>query len=77
MRRRAGASFTVAEDAAIVNGAVTATDADVGRRSPFALNGAAPAGLTFNSNGWASTPPTPLYQSLGVGQQTIITVPTR
>ena len=37
------ASFTVAEDAAVVNGAVTATDADAGATLTFALNGAAPA----------------------------------
>ena len=70
------ASFTVAEDAAIVNGAVTATDADVGATFTFALNGAAPAGLTFNSNGtYSFNPANAAYQSLGVGQQTIITVP--
>ncbi|WP_374368821.1 beta strand repeat-containing protein, partial [Piscinibacter sp.] len=70
------ASFTVAEDAAIVNGAVTATDADVGATFTFALNGAAPAGLTFNSNGtYSFNPANAAYQSLGVGQQTIVTVP--
>ena len=70
------ASFTVAEDAAVVNGAVTATDADVGATFTFALNDAAPAGLTFNSNGsYSFNPADAAYQSLGVGQQTIITVP--
>ncbi|MBS0437260.1 MAG: tandem-95 repeat protein, partial [Proteobacteria bacterium] len=69
-------AFTVAEDAAVVNGAVTATDADVGATFSFALNGAAPAGLTFNSNGtYSFNPANAAYQSLGVGQQTVITVP--
>ena len=70
------ASFTVAEDAAVVNGAVTATDVDAGATLTFALNGAAPAGLTFNSNGtYSFNPANAAYQSLGVNQQTIITVP--
>ena len=70
------ASFTVAEDAAVVNGAVTATDADAGATLTFALNGAAPAGLTFNSNGtYSFNPANAAYQSLGVGQSTVITVP--
>ena len=43
-------SFTVAEDAAVVNGAVTATDVDAGATLTFALNGTAPAGLTFNTS---------------------------
>ncbi|WP_395690903.1 tandem-95 repeat protein [Piscinibacter sp.] len=70
------AAFTVAEDAAVVNGAVTATDVDAGSTLSFALNGAAPAGLTFNSNGsYSFNPANAAYQSLGVGQQTVITVP--
>ena len=45
-------------------------------RSSYALNGAAPAGLTFNANGsYSFDPANAAYQSLGVGQQTIITVP--
>ena len=50
MRRSQAANFTVAEDAAVVNGAVTATDVDAGSTLSFALNGAAPA-TSFNSNG--------------------------
>ena len=70
------ASFTVAEDAAVVNGTVTATDVDTGSTLSFALNGAAPAGLTFNADGsYSFNPANAAYQSLGVGQQTIITVP--
>ncbi|MBS0440719.1 MAG: tandem-95 repeat protein, partial [Proteobacteria bacterium] len=70
------ASFTVAEDAAVVNGAVTATDVDAGSTLTFALNGAAPAGLTFNSNGtYSFNPANAAYQSLGVNQQTVLTVP--
>ncbi|WP_341889712.1 Ig-like domain-containing protein [Variovorax sp. YR752] len=70
------AGFTVAEDAAVVNGAVTATDVDTGATLSYALNGAAPAGLTFNSNGsYSFNPADAAYQSLGVGQQQIITVP--
>ncbi len=69
-------SFTVAEDAPVVNGAVTATDADSGATLSYALNGAAPAGLTFNSNGtYSFDPSNAAYQSLGVGQSTVITVP--
>ncbi|MGD9835239.1 MAG: VCBS domain-containing protein, partial [Piscinibacter sp.] len=70
------ASFSVAEDAAVVTGAVTATDVDNGDTLTFALNGAAPAGLTFNANGtYSFDPAVAAYQSLGVGQQQIITVP--
>jgi VCBS repeat-containing protein len=70
------ASFTVAEDAAIVNGTVIATDVDTGSTLSFALNGAAPAGLTFNSNGtYSFNPANSAYQSLAVGQSQVITVP--
>ncbi|QTN21344.1 tandem-95 repeat protein [Rhizobacter sp. AJA081-3] len=70
------ASFSVAEDAAIVNGSVTATDVDTGSTLSFALNGAAPAGLTFNSNGtYSFNPANAAYQSLGFGQSQLITVP--
>ena len=70
------ASFAVAEDAAIVNGAVTATDIDTGSTLSYALNGAAPAGLSFNSNGsYSFNPADAAYQSLGAGQSQVITVP--
>ena len=60
------ASFTVAEDAAVVNGAVTATDVDAGSTLSFALNGAAPAGpFTFNADGsYSFNPGNAAYQSL-------------
>ncbi len=73
-----GSSFTVAEDAAVVNGAVTATDVDAGAVLNYALTGAAPAGLTFNANGsYSFNPSVAAYQSLGVGQSMVITVPFR
>jgi VCBS repeat-containing protein len=73
-----GSSFSVAEDAAVVNGAVSATDVDMGAVLSYALTGAAPAGLTFNTDGSYSFNPThAAYQSLGVGQSTVITVPFR
>ena len=55
------AAFSVAEDAAIVNGTVTATDVDAGATRTFALNGAAPAGLDVQQQtaATASTRPTP------------------
>ena len=60
----------------MVNGSVTATDVDTGATLSFALNGAAPAGLTFNTNGsYSFNPANAAYQSLGVGQQQVITVP--
>ncbi|TXC65682.1 hypothetical protein FSC37_05340 [Piscinibacter aquaticus] len=69
-------SFTVAEDAAIVTGNVSATDIDTGGTLSYALNGAAPAGLTFNADGsYSFNPANAAYQSLGAGQQQVITVP--
>ncbi|WP_295641014.1 Ig-like domain-containing protein, partial [uncultured Methylibium sp.] len=70
------ASFSVAEDAAVVSGAVVATDADANAVLGFALNGAAPAGLTFNADGsYSFNPANAAYQSLGTGQSQVITVP--
>ena len=69
-------SFSVAEDSAVVNGSVSATDPDGNASLGFALNGPAPAGLVFNSNGsYSFDPSNPAYQSLGVGQSQVITVP--
>jgi VCBS repeat-containing protein len=69
-------AFTVAEDAPVVNGAVTATDPDANSVLTFALNGTPPAGLVFNANGtYSFNPSNAAYQSLGVGQQQVITVP--
>ena len=69
-------SFTVAEDAPVVTGSVSATDVDANAVLSFALNGPPPAGLTFNTNGtYSFNPSNPAYQSLGVGQQQVITVP--
>ncbi len=71
-----GSAFTVAEDAAVVNGRVTATDPDGNAVLGYALNGAAPAGLTFRPDGsYSFDPSNAAYQSLGVGQQTVIVVP--
>ncbi len=73
-----GSGFSVAEDAAVVNGSVTATDVDAGATLSYALTGAAPAGLTFNADGsYSFDPSVAAYQSLGVGQSTVITVPFR
>ena len=65
----------VAEDA-IVNGNVTATDADAGETATlsFALVNAAPAGLTFNPNGSYSFDASS-YDSLNVGEQLVLTIP--
>ena len=44
----------------------------------FAINGAAPAGLTFNADGsYSFNPGNAAYQSLGANQSTVITVPYR
>ena len=71
------ASFTVAEDAALVNGSVIATDADTGAVLTYSLIGPAPAGLSFNSSGggYSFDPSHAAYQSLAVGQSTVLTVP--
>ncbi|MGY4828688.1 VCBS domain-containing protein [Sphaerotilaceae bacterium SBD11-9] len=69
-------SFTTAEDAAVVTGSVLGTDIDTGASLTYAVNGAAPAGLVFNSDGSYSFDPShAAYQSLGVGQQAVLTVP--
>jgi VCBS repeat-containing protein len=71
-----GSAFTVAEDAAVVNGRVTATDPDGNAVLAYSLNGAPPAGLTFRPDGsYSFDPSNAAYQSLGVGQQTVIVVP--
>ncbi|WP_448173876.1 VCBS domain-containing protein [Rhizobacter fulvus] len=71
-----GASFTVAEDAPVVSGSVTGSDVDTGAVLSFALTGAAPAGLTFNSNGsYTFDPSNAAYQSLAAGQSQVVTVP--
>ena len=57
---------------------VTATDVDAGATLSYALTGAAPAGLTFNANGtYSFNAGNAAYQSLGVGQTQVITVPFR
>jgi VCBS repeat-containing protein len=69
-------AFTVNEDAPIVTGSVTASDIDANAVLTFALNGAPPAGLIFNTNGtYSFDPSNPAYQSLAAGQQRVITVP--
>ena len=70
------ASFTVAEDAALLSGSVVATDVDANAALTFALNGSAPAGLTFNTDGsYSFDAANSAYQSLGVGQSAVLTVP--
>ena len=70
------ASFSVAEDAALVSGSVVATDVDANAALTFALNSAAPAGLTFNADGsYSFDAANAAYQSLGVGQSAVLTVP--
>ena len=70
------ASVSVAEDAAVLSGSVVATDVDANAALTFALNGPAPAGLTFNTNGtYSFDAANAAYQSLGVGQSAVLTVP--
>ena len=70
------ASFSVAEDATVVTGSVVATDADANATLSYALNGAAPAGLTFNTDGsYSFNAGNAAYQSLGFGQSTVLTLP--
>jgi VCBS repeat-containing protein len=72
----AAAAFAVAEDAAVVSGSVSASDVDANAALTFALNSTAPAGLVFNSNGsYSFDPSVAAYQSLGVGQSRVLTVP--
>ena len=71
-----GAAFSVAEDAPVVTGSVSATDVDANAVLSFALNGAPPAGLSFNPNGtYSFDPSNAAYQSLGAGQSRLLTVP--
>ncbi|MBB6342153.1 VCBS repeat-containing protein, partial [Pseudomonas fluvialis] len=70
------ASVSVAEDAALLSGSVVATDVDANATLSFALNGTAPAGLTFNSDGsYSFNAADSAYQSLGVGQSAVLTIP--
>ena len=71
------ASVSVAEDAAVLSGSVVATNrVDANAALTFALNGPAPAGLTFNTNGtYSFDAANAAYQSLGVGQSAVLTVP--
>jgi large repetitive protein len=74
------ASRTVAEDAAVINGSVVATDVDSGETATltYALTGAAPAGLTFNADGsYSFDASNAAYQSLGVGDSVVLTIPYR
>ena len=71
------ASFTVAEDAAVVN-----RNGDCRPWTPvplsYALNGAAPAGLTFNSNGARLQPrQRAAYPVAAWGQSTVSPVSVR
>jgi VCBS repeat-containing protein len=70
------ASLTVAEDAPVVGGRVIATDVDAGAILSYAVDGTAPAGLTFNTDGsYSFDASVAAYQGLGVGQQSVVAVP--
>src|SRR6185295_4093997 len=61
------AAFSVLEDAAVVTGSVAGTDVDANASLSFALNGVAPAGLSFNADGsYSFDASNATYQSLGV-----------
>ena len=63
------------EGAGLVVGSVTATDIDSANIT-FTLDGAAPAGLTFNNDGaFAFDPADPAYDSLDAGDVQTIVVP--
>ncbi|MBB98715.1 MAG: hypothetical protein CML67_04145 [Rhodobacteraceae bacterium] len=67
-------SATATEDGAIVNGQLDADDIDNNNANiTYALNAAAPAGLTVNGDGTYSFDPTvPAYQSLAAGQTQVV-----
>src|SRR5206468_1987916 len=68
------AAFSVAEDAAVVSGAAIPTHVDANAALTYALNGAAPAGLTFNADGsYTFDASNAAYQSLGAGQSATLT----
>ena len=70
----ANSATSATEGAAVVSGSVSATDIDSASIS-FALDAAAPAGLTFNNNGSFSFDPTsPAYNYLDAGDVATITV---
>ncbi|HET7832871.1 MAG TPA: VCBS domain-containing protein, partial [Gallionella sp.] len=69
------AAITVVEDT-VATGAVTATDVDANAVLTYALNGAAPAGLTFNADGsYSFDASIAAYQYLNVGQSVTLDVP--
>jgi hypothetical protein len=62
-------TLTAAEDSAPLTGWVVATDVDAAGALTYALNGAAPVGLVFNTDGsYSFDLSNAAYQSLGVGQ---------
>ena len=68
------AAANVAEGAAVITGNVTATDIDSASLT-FALNAAAPAGLTFNTDGtYSFDAANPAYNSLKAGATTTLTI---
>lgn len=69
-----GGAGSAAEGGAIVYGTVTGSDVD-GQTLSYAVNGTAPAGLTFNANGsFSFDPRDPAYDSLVAGEVKTITV---
>ncbi|MCV6612921.1 MAG: VCBS domain-containing protein [Amphritea sp.] len=75
----AGADITqtIAEDSSVVHGQLNATDADGDSLSYSITSGnSAPDGFTLNSNGsYSFDPGDAAYQSLGVGDSQVLTVP--
>jgi T1SS-143 domain-containing protein len=70
------AAFSVAEDAPLVSGAVVGGDVDANGSLGFALDAAPPAGLAFGGDGsYGFDPSHAAYQSLGVGQSILLSVP--
>ncbi len=70
------ARLSVTEDAPVVNGNVSATDIDANAALSYSLNGAPPAGLTFNPNGsYSFDASNAAYQSLAAGQPLVLTIP--
>jgi VCBS repeat-containing protein len=67
--------FTVAEDAAVVHGAVQATDVDANASLSYSIGMISPAGLVFNSDGTYSFDPShAAYQSLAVGESKVLSL---
>ena len=70
------AAVSVAEDAALLTGSVSATDADANATLSFSLIDPAPAGLVFNTDGsYSFDASDAAYQCLSEGEELVLTVP--